>query len=120
MTITLHEAARALLEAMDDPRMPSLYEHKRNLRAALAADSERVSGWKPIETCPDSCRGEYPKYVLFYNGHHTGVGFCYPSEDGDGTLYVDESDSIITPKPTHWMPLPNPPMLAAAEKEKGS
>lgn len=66
--------------------------------------------WQPIETCPESCRGEYPAYVLLWNGHHRGVGFCYFSEDGDNTtLYVDEGDQIITPKPTHWMPLPPPP-----------
>lgn len=127
---TLHEAARAFLEAVDAwraapcdeeraDRLEDMYDAEESMRAALAADPERVNEWQPIGTCPDSCRGEYTKYVLFYNGHHTGVGFCYPSEDGDGgTLYVDEGDSIIIPKPTHWMALPNPPMLAAAEKEK--
>lgn len=81
-------------------------------RDALAARVEQAeaSRWQPIETCPESCRGEYPNYVLFYNGHHIGVGFCYPSEDDDdGTLYADETDQIVTPRPTHWMPPPLPP-----------
>lgn len=77
----------------------------------LRKDAER---WQPIETCPDSFRGEYPNFVLFYNGYHIGAGFCYPSEDGDdGTLYVDETDQIVMPRPTHWMPLPSPPTNAA-------
>ncbi len=86
-------------------------------RDALAARVEKAeaSRWQPIETCPESCRGEYPKYVLFYNGYHIGVGFCYPSEDGDGgTLYLDEIDEIVTPRPTHWMPPPLPPGNDAA------
>ena len=86
-------------------------------RDALAARVEKAeaSRWQPIETCPESCQGEYPKYVLFYNGYHIGVGFCYPSEDGDGgTLYLDETDEIVTPRPTHWMPPPLPPGNDAA------
>jgi len=78
--------------------------------ARLLREEADSQGWQPIETAPESCRGEYPKYVIFYNGHHRGIGFCYPSEDGDNTtLFVDETDAIITPKPTHWRPLPPPP-----------
>ena len=136
----LATAAKALLDAMDNRSIPMsqlepeigigeaiekasekrrrrIDECKSDLRTALA--SETVSAWQPIETAPESCRGEYPRYILFYNGCHVGVGFCYPSEDGDnGTLYVDESDAIITPEPTHWQPLPAPPALQPAEVKK--
>ncbi len=118
------DAAKAELKSLLEE--PFFREHQHALHRAMVAEAERdalaarvekaeASRWQPIETCPESCRGEYPKYVLFYNGYHIGVGFCYPSEDGDGgTLYLDETDQIVTPRPTHWMPPPLPPGNDAA------
>ena len=92
-----------------DERLRGMAQERIDLARKLREEADS-SGWQPIATAPESCRGEYPRYVLFYNGHHRGVGFCYPAEDGDNAiLYVDESDAIITPKPTHWQPLPPGP-----------
>lgn len=64
--------------------------------------------WQPIETAPISGRGERPRYFLAFNGHHTGVCVRWCNE-GYGETITDESDEVVYPKPTHWMPMPTPP-----------
>lgn len=70
-----------------------------------------MSEWCDIASCPPSPEGSRRKhYVLFYNGHHIGVGYHEPDPgDGFGPHYCDESGDFIEPSPTHWMPLPPPP-----------
>lgn len=65
-----------------------------------------MSNWQLIDTAPSS-EMESPRYVLFWNGHHTGVG--YHSQDWEGDWFYDETGEPIEPAPTHWMPLPDPP-----------
>lgn len=75
-----------------------------------SASTGGLGAWLPIRTAPESCRGERPQYVLFYNGHHVGVGYRYQAEDDDDSyVYVDECEEFILPLPTHWMPLPEAP-----------
>lgn len=60
--------------------------------------------WQPIESAPDSI-GD----VILWNGKR--VFFGWISDDGwhDGTN-VDHRDEPEEPQPTHWMPLPKPPV----------
>lgn len=80
-----------------------------------------LGAWLPIHTAPESCRGERPQYVLFYNGHHVGVGYRYQAEDDDDSyVYVDECEEFILPLPTHWMPLPEAPNKEVRGAEQAS
>ena len=122
--IDVARLARELLDVLE--RVPATREQRdaqHRLESALAAPElaepqEQV--WLSVESAPMSYRGEYPCYVLLWNGHHVGVGFCADSEDDEvSTRYYDESTEIIVPPPTHWMPLPAPPIAAGrASKEK--
>lgn len=71
--------------------------------------------WRPIETAPkDGTR------LLLCNASHDSVevgfwdkGFYWTSRNGfDGEWtngYCDEYERDVVLKPTHWMPLPEPP-----------
>jgi hypothetical protein len=91
--------------------------------AAQAAHSAPVA-WRPIETAPTSGRGERPQWFLASNGHHIGVCARW-ADEGYGETIADESDEVVTPAPTHWMPLPAAPQTSlpdepdARAKEQG-
>ena len=81
---------------------------------ALAERGVFVVEWKPIKTAPKG--GEHPysrqiedrsTFIVAWNGHHAGVGWGQ-IELGE-LLWWDETGEPITPKPTHWMPLPPEP-----------
>jgi len=64
--------------------------------------------WINIETD----KPQQGKWVLLYNGHFMGVGkyrvndvYEFPEPE-----WSDEIGEYITPEPTHWMPLPEPPI----------
>jgi len=68
--------------------------------------------WQPIETAPKTVQPmtAYPEYLLLWNGFHRGVGhYQEPHYDGD-TEWWSETGEPIEPPPTHWMPLPPPPI----------
>ena len=98
-----------------------------------------VNQWQPIETAP-----KQRKVIVHYRnplGRHRCVMACYYGEkslemhddyddvgtfdEESGTLFADagwyeehDSDDPILPLggvPTHWMPLPEPPIDAAME-----
>jgi hypothetical protein len=102
---------------------------------------ESVNQWQPIETAP-----KQRKIIVHYLnglGKHRTVMACYYGEkslemhddyddvgtydDESGTTYADagwyeehDSDNPILPlagKPTHWMPLPAPPVTAVTVSE---
>lgn len=83
-------------------------------RAGLARVA-RVPQWLPIETAPVSGRGERPNWFLAANGHHVGVCARW-GDEGYGETIADECDQVVSPSPTHWMPLPPPPGIVG---EKG-
>ena len=81
---------------------------------ALAERGVFVAEWQPIKTAPKG--GEHPysrqiedrsTFIVAWNGHHAGVGWGQ-IELGE-LLWWDETGEPITPKPTHWMPLPPEP-----------
>ena len=67
-----------------------------------------MSEWQPIETAPKGQRitqsGEprHQMVIVFAGGHR----FAYQSEHGQ---WYGVLNRPLTVKPTHWMPLPEPP-----------
>lgn len=49
------------------------------------------------------------EWVLLYNGYWRGVGKRFTKSDRDEPDYCDEITEYISPDPTHWQPLPEPP-----------
>lgn len=105
---TLHEAARALLDELDGHEYPThkvidsarIRDASNALRAALAADSERVSvprEPKPGLLCGDVAVSTDPRYAGFVFVRHI-----------DGVNWT----TCAKMTPETWA------MLAAAEKEK--
>lgn len=128
MPNSLQEAARALLDRLDaiheHPAYKSVWtvnqlhcgpytgpmyvDELAVLRTALAAEADRVSGWRPISTAPKD-----GTYLLAYWGQvenaengpaNYGVAFFC------GGLWrnVDDDDDWYA-EPTHWQPLPARP-----------
>lgn len=58
------------------------------------------ASWKPISTHPD----KQLKEVILFNKHKVQVGLLWGEE------WVNVAYERINPQPTHWMPLPSPPM----------
>lgn len=73
---------------------------------------DESEGWIPVDA-------DVPKetYLLLFNGNWTGVGKCTmvdDFEDEDGPLvqrWEDETSEFISPMPTHFMALPEPPKI---------
>lgn len=85
------------------------------LTAALAVDGLALQGWQPIETAPKDGR-------MFIIGRDASSGHAYA---GIG-IWRDEKlrDPTDFParmwnRPTHWQPLPAPPLTAASDGEVG-
>ena len=97
--------------------------------AVQAREREPLTEWLPIETAPKdgtavlvmrdiwpgSKTGRAEKCV----GHNTYVAAWWADEgnSGEWVCYMDRIEEPICPiKPTHWMPLPPPPIEAAHGK----
>lgn len=73
--------------------------------------------WQAIETAPKGYTPPYSKrvdasqFLLLWNGYHRGVGYGELSDDDcdDAVHWWSEDGCPIEPRPTHWMPLPEPP-----------
>jgi transcriptional regulator with XRE-family HTH domain len=59
--------------------------------------------WRPIDTVPAETN-----LILGWNGEQVGEAFR-----GVGRWFMTNSCSGPHPEPTHWMPLPGPPVLTA-------
>jgi hypothetical protein len=66
-----------------------------------------TAAWQPIESAP---KDKTMVALLYVNGSHAryGVGWYMPLNGWQGWNYGAENY-----KPTHWMPLPEPPTEAA-------
>lgn len=75
------------------------------IAAYIAAQS-----WRPIETAPRD-----GSWFLVWNGNWVGVAkYREPYDDTDPCpSWEDESGHFITPQPTIWQPLPEPPNTKA-------
>lgn len=87
-----------------------------NIAAPSVAERD---AWEPIETAPVSGRGEPTKWFLAFNGHHIGVCARW-GDEGYGEYIADETDEIVNPTPTHWLPMPKPPIDAAIARGERS
>ena len=73
------------------------------LRPCVTKEKESQMEWQPIETAPKDGVTEFLAW---------GPGWHYPSSaamDGSGEAYCPNSGYALETKPTHWMPLPEPP-----------
>lgn len=60
--------------------------------------------WQRIETAPDAT------YILIWDGIDVTIGKHVTFTTlGRSGMWTDLCDDQGTPKPTHWMPLPEPP-----------
>lgn len=80
--------------------------------------------WRLIETAPrdgtavlvmqDTWPGTPSGRAEECNGHNTYVAVWWGGADGEWVCYMDAIQDPRCPiTPTHWMPLPLPPALAA-------
>jgi len=102
--------------------------YREGIEAALRAHAEwmrengmviMVQGWQPIETAPRD-DDEGPFIMVFGpDGIDKArwIGWlCDPYWQRPVTAEYDNEDARVT-SPTHWMHLPEPPMIAAAQGE---
>lgn len=73
-----------------------------------------ASQWQPIETAPEPNKGQRTQFVVcgfgVRDGTYTTDPYCvWRTFDGDFARWPHPF------RPTHWMPLPAPPSLNAAE-----
>ena len=129
----MHDCADSLYSDNEIELGEDLHNFANRVETAFRAQATLRAGgvWQPIETCP------FYKRVLFY-GPEMGSwaetvwqGMRQGGDGGDSRNYPDPPTySVATPftqadgrqvwcalegKPTHWMPLPSPPMLAAVD-----
>jgi hypothetical protein len=98
----MSEAAEALPALLDE----------RDALAAEVAGLRDASGWQPIDSAPwpDS-----PVLVIspeWKDGVPAVAG--YAAEYDEWYLWGD--GGVLMPKPTHWMPLPAPPVAGGGEE----
>jgi hypothetical protein len=62
----------------------------------------------PIETAPK----DVPE-ILLSNGEQVSSGGWFSGEDDHEAQWMDWGGGML-PEPTHWMPLPPPPGIAAS------
>jgi hypothetical protein len=62
--------------------------------------------WRPIDTVPDDA-----KSILGWNGEEVGQAVR-----GDGRWIMINHFMESHPEPTHWMPLPDPPVHDRVER----
>lgn len=81
-----------------------------------AQDAEKVAGWQPIESAP---KDGTPVLVVENIDGRQVVGEAYCCPDDESFYWAQESphdypepDKIF---PTHWMPLPSPPVRASSQ-----
>ena len=69
-----------------------------------------MSEWQSIETVPlDNCM---PHYFLVYTSHENTLMACGMEGELTYLTFMDglSFDTNCYGKPTHWMPLPKPPV----------
>lgn len=129
----IQQAAQQAVEVMDAHMMRAdtdeFYEAKEALRQALAQPEQEPVAWQPIESAPKTGRKVILSYKNRLNVGRTVIARWLTDEqateiDGDdvgleGGWYecIDNWDdytevAIHEGEPSHWMPLPAPPIEA--------
>lgn len=70
----------------------------------------QIKAWQPIETAPlDSSE---PHYFLVFTNHENTLMACGMEGELTYLTFMDgiSFDTNCYGKPTHWMPLPKPPV----------
>lgn len=78
-----------------------------HLRGRVETTRQETSGWAPIETVPV---GE--KVLLFEDGDYYAGVCTSPGDEDDPPIFGSNCGQpvCVTPEPSHWMPLPSPPV----------
>ena len=95
-----------LWTAPPDDRRYAVDHHSRDAagrRLAGGAGDKAVSGWQPIETAPS----DGTAFLAFWPQAYQGKGGMYVMLWHDDGFYTNTAAYEL--KPTHWMPLPEPP-----------
>ena len=100
------------IEEMAADCIEALIAERGNLHQRLQAAEQR-NEWQPIETCP-----EEDVDVLFVEWDGDRPFYCVGSK-WRGSFFISV-DAPVTPKPTYWMPLPDPPQNIAAGVSDGA
>jgi len=124
---------KQLIDELMDSRIPkSEREHAaareiEKLRKVIeAAEKQEPVAWYPIATAPAETEvfigayidGEWKfgRSVLFYEQANEFAG-----ETFSGWVWaVDDCDTSVTEEPTHWMPLPPPPIEAKLREKNNA
>ena len=114
-------------EALRDIASHDLAEFPGDRRAVLminAADiiddinnknARRDEEWEPVLNVPWGNQHPYAKhgrpsqYVIFWNGHHQGIGYARADTETDPLEYWGEDEVEIDPPPICFRYLPDPP-----------
>ena len=65
-----------------------------------------MSEWRPIEEAPK----DTPNDFILWNGVRVFFGWCDDENRWRDSANQDHNDYLEVPQPTHWMPLPQPPI----------
>lgn len=65
-------------------------------------------GWQPIETAPDDTMRD----LIVSDGKYVRVAWL----DDEGWTDSVFHGEVLSPQPTHWMPLPGPPINDGIER----
>lgn len=81
---------------------------------ALSAERERAdrAGWRPISEHDDMANHS----VILWNGEYVAAGWL--SDDGYSLDTDSDSGMLMDPQPTHFRPMPSPPL--ATQKAEGA
>jgi len=71
-----------------------------------------MSGWRPIETAPKDGAWVWLYEAVEHEADRQYVGHWFHDYIGDEDRWQDAADCREFAKPTHWMPLPDPPEAA--------
>lgn len=109
--MTSDETRQELLEAIDYYKNHYGFEDSGEIRELLTAHEQALTGWQLIETAPKD--GDYILAIGPGSRFPTVIAWnIWVGEWADGPAPPDMHPlRVVTIKPTHWIPLPSPPVV---------